>query len=60
MISKYEVGDTVLLRATIESIEALSNDKILYKVNEIELPVLEEDIVARIEEPWKLLKLKTE
>lgn len=60
MISKYEVGDTVLLSAKIKSIEALPDDKILYRVNNIELPVLEEDIIARIEEPWKLLNLKTE
>ena len=56
MISKYEIGDTILLKGTITSIEAISDDTILYKVREYNLPVSEDYIVARIEEPWKLEK----
>lgn len=60
MVSKYEVGDTVLLSTTIESIKVLPKGITLYKVKHIDLPVLEKDIVARVESPWILEKRKTE
>lgn len=54
MITKYDVGDTVLLAATITGIEQYSNGRIVYHVREYGAPVEERTIVARIEESCRL------
>ena len=56
MNNKYDIGDTILLKATIAGIEQLHNGQVIYKLKKCELPVLEEDIVARIADGWELEK----
>ncbi len=56
MINKYEIGDTILLKATITGIEQLPNRQVVYKLRGVELPVLEQDIAARIADGWELEK----
>lgn len=56
MISKYEIGDVVLLSGTITGVEQDSSGEITYRIREYTVPVGETAIVARIEEPWRLQK----
>ena len=56
MKSAYDIGDTILLKATIAGIEQLHNGQVVYKLRKCELPVLEQDVVARIADGWKLEK----
>ena len=56
MTSRYNIGDTVLFKAKVSRIEQLPSGRILYYVNGVEPPILEEDIFAKIEEPWELKK----
>ena len=55
MITKYDIGDTIVLTGTITSIEQGQSGDILYIVKEYDRPILEETILARIEAPWKLV-----
>ena len=56
MISMYEIGDTVILRGTVKRIEVTQDGEIIYYMQEYQVPVGEETIVGRVEEPWKLTK----
>ena len=60
MISKYDIGDTVILTGTVEQVEQGPDGRIHYTLKEYRVPIKEETILARIEEPWRVLKLKTE
>lgn len=57
MISKYDVGDTVILRGTVERIEQTQDETILYTMKEYRIPIPEEAIVGRVEAPWELKEI---
>ena len=48
MKTQYEVGDKVIIQATIERIEIVKNDIVLYHFKEVELPVMAKSIIGRI------------
>ena len=56
LYNKYEIGDTVLLSATVREIKQTHDGKILYKVRETDLPVEENSIIGKVEQPWNLIK----
>lgn len=58
MISKYDVGDRVILTGTVERIEQRQNGTVLYTLRGFETPLLETDIIGRVEESWVLTQAK--
>lgn len=58
MISKYDVGDRVILTGTVERIEQRQNGTVLYTLRGCDASVPEADIVGRVEEPWVLTRAK--
>ncbi len=60
MISKYDIGDKVILVGTISSISQTQNGTVAYKLKECEQSVTEENIIAKIEPPWDIRKFYTD
>ncbi len=56
MVSKYEIGDTVLISAIISGVEQIQTGQVIYKLRNIDQPVLEDSIVARLADGWALEK----
>lgn len=60
MISKFDIGDTVLLTGTVDKIEQYENGVICYILREYNVPVMETSILARVEKPWKVEERRKE
>lgn len=59
MFSKYEIGDTVILKGTIREIKQTHDGTVLYRLGETETPVGENDIIGKVEAPWALVNTGT-
>lgn len=59
MISKYDIGDTVILSGTVSRIEQEPNGSIIYVLKEYDRPVKESTILGNLAENWMLQNLQS-
>ena len=57
MISKYEIGDTVILTGTVSRIEQSEAGYIKYILLEYDGPVMEQAILGKVEAPWRVVDM---
>ena len=58
MISKYDIGDTVILTGTISRIEQSEAGNIKYILLEYDGTVMERAILGKVEEPWRVIDME--
>ena len=58
MISKYDIGDTVILTGTVSRIVQTPTGKIMYILLEYDRPVMEATILARVADSWKIVEME--
>lgn len=59
MISKYDIGDTIILTGTVSRIEQLQNGRIIYVLKEYDRPIEETSILGNLAENWMLQNLQS-